>query len=118
MWLSRIASKGFANSKAEKSSVTIAGTSEIETLKGANARSLSSYSPYGYTSCVPTGEEVVVVPASDGEVVLGTRCKASTLDGGEVMIASLGGAKIVLKNNGDVVINSLIIDKNGVIHND
>lgn len=117
MWLSKRISKENADSRAQKGNVTISGSQQIEALSSSNARSLGTYTPYGYTSAAPIGEEVIVVPSSDGEIALGTRCKAEEIDSGEVMITSLGGAKILLKNDGSVIINSLVIDKNGVIQN-
>ncbi|MBE6816905.1 MAG: hypothetical protein E7520_04290 [Ruminococcaceae bacterium] len=118
MWLSKRITREAADSRAQKGNITISGAERIEAMSSANAQRLGTYTPYGYTSSAPIGEEVIVLPSSDGEIALGTRCKAEQLDSGEVMISSLGGAKILLRNNGDVVINALVIDKNGVIHND
>ena len=42
----------------------------------------------------------------------------SKLESGEVELRSLGGAYILLKNNGDVVINGLVINRQGVIENE
>ena len=50
--------------------------------------------------------------------MLGTAEDASSLESGEIRIASAGGAKIILKNDGTVIINSMIIGKDGVIKND
>ncbi len=118
MWLSKAISKGAADNRAQKGSVTIPGSSSIEAQASSNAKSLSAYAPYGYASSAPLGEEVIVLPSEDGEIAIGTRAKAADIETGEVSISSLGGAKIVLKNDGSVIINSLIIDKNGVIIND
>ncbi|MBR3148972.1 MAG: phage baseplate assembly protein [Eubacterium sp.] len=116
MWLSKTISKGAADNRAQKGSVTISGSSSVEAQSNANAKSLNTYAPYGYASCAPVGEEVIVMPSRDGEVAIGTKTKEAGLDAGEVMISSLGGASIILKNDGSVIINSLEIDKNGVIH--
>lgn len=117
MWLSKAISKGAADNRAQKGSVTISGLSSIEAQSVSNAKSLSAYAPYGYAASAPSGEEVIVLPSSDGEIALGTRAKDADIEAGEVAITSLGGAKIVLKNDGSVVINSLVIDRNGVIQN-
>lgn len=117
MWLSKMIGKSTADNRAQKGSVTISGSSDLEAQYTAGAKSMQAYTPYGYTSAAPIGEEVVVIPSSDGEVALGTRCKASELQSGEVMISSLGGAKIILKNDGTVVINSMVINQEGAIEN-
>ncbi|MBR0412095.1 MAG: phage baseplate assembly protein [Eubacterium sp.] len=117
MWLSKTIGKSMTDSKAQKGSVTVSGSAALEAQYTAGAKNMEAYTPYGYTSAAPIGEEVVVLPSSDGEITLGTRCKASTLQSGEVMISSLGGAKILLKNDGTVVINSMVINREGVINN-
>lgn len=115
MWLSKMIGKGIADNRAQKGSVTISGSADIEAQYTAGTKNMEAFTPYGYTCAAPIGEEVVVIPSSDGEVALGTRCKASELESGEVMIASLGGAKIILKNDGTVVINSMVINREGAI---
>lgn len=117
MWLSKTIGKSIADNRAQKGSITISGSADLEAQYTAGAKNMESYTPYGYTSAAPIGEEVVVIPSSDGEIALGTRCKSSELQSGEVMISSLGGAKIILKNDGTVVINSTVIGREGVIGN-
>jgi len=118
MWLSRKIAKNNLTEKAERGNVTISASDVMEADASANTRSLGSYAPYGYTSNVPVGEEVILVPSSDGQVALGAKCSRNNLESGEVMIASLGGAKILLRNDGTVVINSMVIDRNGVVQHD
>jgi hypothetical protein len=45
------------------------------------------------------------LPLANGEVSLGVLAKNVELDEGEVMLSSKGGASIVLKNDGRVLIN-------------
>ena len=116
MWLSKMIGKNTADNRAQKGSITISGSADVEAQYTAGAKSMQAYTPYGYTSAAPIGEEVAVVPSSDGEIAIGTRCKASELESGEVMISSLGGAKIILKNDGTVVINSMVINREGMIN--
>lgn len=115
MWLSKMLSKNYSVQKAEKGNVTISENKNFETVSSVNSRNLNSYAPYGYAAVPPVGEEVILIPASDGQVALGTKCEASALESGEIKITSLGGAEIILKNDGSVVINSMVIDKDGVI---
>ena len=53
----------------------------------------------------PAGEQAVVLPLSGGAVTLGVLADAGELEEGEVMLRSRGGASIVLKNDGRVLIN-------------
>ena len=61
--------------------------------------------PYGVVSIPPAGERAVVLPLDDGEVGLGVLKKAVGLEAGELMLYSKGGASLVLKNDGRVLIN-------------
>lgn len=117
MWLSKMLSRNYSIQKAEKGNVTISENQNFETISSVNSRNTNSYSPYGYASVPPVGEEVILIPSSDGQIALGTKCQESCVESGEVKISSLGGASIILKNDGSVVINSMIIDKDGVIRN-
>lgn len=65
--------------------------------------------PYGFASVVPVGESAVVLPLANGEVSLGVLAKNVGLDEGEVMLSSKGGASIVLKNDGRVLINGKVV---------
>jgi hypothetical protein len=117
MWLSEIMAKSQSSDKAEKGIVTLSSGGDLEIDSSVNSRSVNSYSPYGYTCATPVGEEVIVIPSSDGQATLGVKSDCSSLESGEVRIMSKGGACIILKNDGSVIINSLVIDKNGVIKN-
>ncbi len=46
-----------------------------------------------------------MLPLRDGETALGVLHGSGGLEPGEVMLYSKGGASIVLKNNGSVLIN-------------
>lgn len=116
MWISKMISKDNKEQKAEKGSVTLSNAS-LEAEATVKTRDISSYAPYGYQAKMPVGEEVMLLPSSDGQVVIGSKATNPNLEGGEIRLRSLGGATIVLKNDGSVVINSLVIDKNGVIKN-
>lgn len=118
MWLSKAISKGVDAPKAEKGVVTIANQKDFEVGSSVQARNLPTYAPYGYNAVPPVGEELILVPSSDGQVALGAKSRVSSLKNGEVMITSKGGASIVLKNDGTVIINSMVISKEGVIQRD
>ena len=88
----------------------------LEVGSSVNSRNVGSYMPYGYSTSVPSGEEVILVPSTDGQVALGTRVKDDSLEEGEIKISSKGGASIVLKNDGRVIINgTYIINAQGVV---
>lgn len=114
MWLSR-SFKSTEQNAAETGVITLNTDDVTEANSSLPSRSAQCFSPYGYSSRIPVGEEVLIVNGASGLAVAGTKMDSGALEQGEVEIRSLGGANILLKNDGSVVINSLVIDKNGNI---
>ena len=73
------------------------------------------YTPFGFSSVAPTGENALVIPTQNGEMIAGYKMRTRVLEEGEVELFSKGGAYIILKNNGSVVINGLTISIRGEI---
>ena len=112
MWLSR----NFKNpeqSAAENGVVTLSAENSTEANSSLPSRTSECFSPYGYSFRLPVGEEVLIVNSASGAAVAGSKMKTQGLAQGEVEIRSLGGARILLKNDGSVVINSLVINRDG-----
>ena len=112
MWLSR----NFKNpeqSAAENGVVTLSAENITEANSSLPSRTSECFSPYGYSFRLPVVEEVLIVNSASGAAVAGSKMKTQGLAQGEVEIRSLGGARILLKNDGSVVINSLVINRDG-----
>lgn len=116
MWISRRLRDAISEPRAEKGSIILANSDSVEAGGTVATRDVQSYLPYGYMSKPPVGQEVMLLPSTDGQVLIGAKADCR-VESGEVVISSLGGAKIQLKNDGTIVLNSLVIDKNGVIQN-
>lgn len=114
MWLSRNF-KSTEQSAAETGVITLNKDDVTEANSSMPSRDAQCFSPYGYSARIPVGDEVLIVNGSSGSAVAGVKMNSGTLEQGEIEIRSLGGASILLKNDGSVVINSLVIDKNGNI---
>lgn len=117
MWISSKIKLKQNSRMAEKGSVTLS-KSMMEAGSTISKRDIESYAPYGYQSKAPVGQEVMLMPSSSGQVMIGALSKNDDLESGEIRLSSLGGATIVLKNDGTIMLNSLVIDENGVIKND
>ena len=116
MWISRKLTENSSYHTAERGRITVSNKDKLEADGSLNTRNVISYSPYGYSSLPPKGEEVLLLPFSNGQVAVGTRDRQDKLNSGEVRISSAGGASIVLKNDGSVVINNrFVINKEGEI---
>ena len=119
MWISRKLSESSSPRNAERGYVSMNSGGELEASSSVNSRSTKCFTPYGYSAVIPIGREVILVPSNDGQVALGVLQKDEQLEAGEIKIASEGGASIVLKNDGRVIINSrFIIDREGNVENE
>lgn len=117
MWMSKRIVATSEKEVAEKGKVTLSDN-HLEAGATVTRRNIDSYAPYGYKSVPPVDEDVIMLESNDGAVVLGALSKDEDIESGEVKISSLGGAYIILKNNGDIVLNGLVIDSRGVIQNE
>ena len=105
MWLMNYITKNSITApKAEKGGVKSSGNT-VSVDSSEEHREIKCCVPYGFASVVPVGESAVVLPLANGEASLGVLAKNVGLDEGEVMLSSKGGASIVLKNDGRVLIN-------------
>lgn len=103
MWLLSYMTKNSLDSpNAVKGNVYENGTA---VASSGEHRSLRACLPYGIASIPPKNECAVVLPLDDGEVSLGVLSDTEGLEEGELMLSSSGGATIVLKNDGRVLIN-------------
>lgn len=106
MWLMSYITKNSLKLKsAVKGSVSNSQSGNLTVESSGEHKGLATCLPYGVISSPPPGERAVVLPLDDGEVSLGVLAKSAGLEAGEVMLCSKGGASIVLKNNGKVLIN-------------
>ena len=66
--------------------------------------------PYGMYSVPVVGENSVIIPTENGNIVVGVcNNNSHNLEVGEVLLCSAGGAKILLNNKGQVLINDKVI---------
>jgi len=117
MWISRNYIPQGGSAAAEAGTVTIGGTDSLEAASTVRAREICHYAPYGYCSAVPGGEEILLINGSAGAVSAGVKMRNANLKPGEICIRSLGGAEIVLKNDGSVIINGVTFTKEGAVIN-
>lgn len=80
----------------------IVGGKNPSAVSDGEKKNLRLIHPYGIYFVYPDNEAVEI----EGERIFGSLEPVdATLEAGEIMLKSLGGAKIVLKNNGKVMIN-------------
>ncbi len=115
MWLTSFLNKGNSKTPATKGSITGTGGASVCIDASTQHRNVSIVAPYGFAYVPPVGEGAVLVPFDGGEACVGVVTGLSeNLERGEVMLYSAGGASIVLKNDGSVLINGVdVVNGNG-----
>ena len=76
---------------------------------------LPLFCPSGIRSCPKEGELGLLLPLGGGSALVGTAASTQGLEPGELALESGGGASILLKNTGDVILNGLIIRPDGTM---
>ncbi|HIR52518.1 MAG TPA: phage baseplate assembly protein [Candidatus Onthovicinus excrementipullorum] len=115
MWLTQqLLSRGRAREN-ERGRVTMNENGSLCVSAAVNERRVEAYAPYGYTSLPPAGSQVLLIPCAQGSVCAGVQGDPGGLSAGEVRLCSAGGARIVLKNNGEIWLNGLTITPSGEI---
>lgn len=109
MWLSQyIAKRG--QRLNDKGTVTVSGTGRADFNGSSVIGNIKVAVPYGIAYNPPSGTEGVAVPCEDGRVIIGVTARVeSSLEPGEIMLYSKGGAALVLKNDGNVYINGRVV---------
>lgn len=106
MWITSYLTKNREVQTATSGRVMNADSAGVEVSASRKYRELPVTAPYGICWVPPEGEQAVMVHTNAGDLCVGVVTYANEeLEPGELMLCSEGGASIVLKNNGDVLIN-------------
>lgn len=96
--------------------VTEDGGGGVVNAAGAEMfRSVPVFAPYGMCGVPPEGETALFLPLDGGAACVGVLCGGQGLAAGEAALYSAGGARLVLKNNGDIVLNGLTVTRDGQV---
>ena len=107
MWLAKkLAAPAAEPVAAELGSVTIEGKQTAVVTEGEQ-RDISSIFPGGYFYRMQTGETVAVLRCGGTEMIQGVVSETvpEELEPGEVKLCAAGGASILLKNDGRILLN-------------
>ncbi len=114
MWLTNYLS---VNSRKKQNAacgdITQANANTVAVQASVEHRGLPVVAPYGIVYMPPVGENSVVLPTEEGEICLGVIAKEKNLNPGELMLFSKGGASVILKNDGSVIINGQVFGGEG-----
>ena len=105
MWITNYIAKE-RSSNPVSGQITYGSAVKADVFASGEYNNMRVVSPYGVIYNPPVGATGVVLPTEDGNMLLGVCPKENVeLSPGEIMLFSSGGASIVLKNNGKVLIN-------------
>ena len=105
MWITNYIAKE-RSSNPVSGEITYGSAEKADVFASGEYNNMRVISPYGIIYIPPVGTTGVVLPTEGENMLLGV-CneEKADLSPGELMLFSSGGASIVLKNNGTVLIN-------------
>ena len=108
MWISQ----KIIAAQSAKPSAELAKMTGSAAAQGVNEyRGLPFAGPWGIAYLPPDAAQAVIVSTSAGDACIGTMAAGRDLKPGELLLYSSGGAELYLKNNGDIVINGQVFQK-------
>lgn len=111
MWISRyVTGNSFAAESPSVGEVRSAGA-KVSVSAATDHLGVPTAAPYGVAYVPPLGARSLVIPSDGGGICLGViGAPTEELEQGELMLYSSGGASIVLKNDGRVLINGRAVE--------
>ena len=112
MWLlDYVTRNSFSKTEPSIGDVTAFSMGNVAVNSSLEHRDVPVIAPYGIAYNPPVGETSVVLPLVSEQAFLGVVAQDKGLEEGELMLYSKGGATILLKNDGSVVINGKVFEK-------
>lgn len=107
MWMNEYMSgRSFRKEGAAAGEVRAAAKGSVSVSATSDYRGVPTAAPAGIAYVPAVGSQAIVAPCESGAVCLGVIADLpESLEPGELMLYSAGGARIVLKNDGRVLIN-------------
>ena len=106
MWLTKnLEEQTRRQRSAENARVTASSGAQLDAIGHKSHAAQPCVAPYGIAYVVPSGSQCVLLPLGEGSASIGVIAPDNELQPGEIMLYSSGGASIVLKNSGEVIIN-------------
>lgn len=115
MWISKQMSKEPEEESIQTGRSTLNSDGSVEIASSTVSRDVDMYAPYGYSFSLPPGNNVLLAGNNDQQAGIGVNVDCSGLKTGEIKITGASGGYIYIRFDGSVVINGLIINRNGVI---
>lgn len=111
MWIAKKMSDDSDKRRVMNGSIAYSDSEKTSVSTVENISTAERIVPYGIAYIPPAGEKAVIIPVDDTQYCCGVLCtQASGLSPGEIKLFSSGGASVILRNNGTVVINGQVFE--------
>lgn len=99
----------------EIGNLSISTNELMAAISSCEKRGITFYTPLGIEFFPSEGQKVLLISCGNHTACAGVEMKKSSeLEAGEIRLFSEGGASIMLKNDGSIILNNAVtIDKNG-----
>ena len=84
-------------------------------LWDSERRGVPIFAPRGFRYRPCEDDSLLMLGGEGGELCAGVLCRPDGLAPGETELCGPGGGSILMKRNGDIVLNGVVITKNGEI---
>lgn len=112
MWLlDYVTRNSFSKTEPSAGDVTACSMGNVAVNSSLEHRDMPIIAPFGIAYNPPLGQTSVVLPLVKEQACIGVVAENKDLEEGELMLYSKGGATILLKNDGSVVINGKVFEK-------
>lgn len=113
MWISKKLAAESRETDLQTGKSTLNSNGRVEVVSSSVNRNVDMYAPYGYSFSLPAGNNVLLAKGDGGQIGIGVSVDSNELKTGEIKITSSSGGYIHIRQDGSVVINGLIINRNG-----
>ena len=108
MWLAKQMAARTGGAESVTAGHVTAAQGTLTVSADGEYRDVSVYAPSGIAARPKIGDQVLLIEMDGEKQMAGAKCDMEGLLPGELRLRSAGGAEIVLKNNGQVVINGQV----------
>ena len=113
LWLTSRMLRRSPPREGELAAAGFAGEKGLTAFGERPYEALPIYAVPGVSALPKEGEPVLILPLGEGEICRGVRSDTEGLLPGELRLCSCGGAEILLKQNGEILLNGLTITREG-----
>lgn len=97
--------------------VSYSDSQSFGAVSSSETRGVPVFAPRGISYRPCEGDRMLILPVDGADTCVGCLCVNTGLASGELKLSSAGGATILLKNNGEIILNGLRISRDGKILN-